>query len=237
MGDLIKAGKIRHYGICNETPFGLSSFLHHSQQNGLPKPCTVQNVYNLLDRNDFDCGMIEAVSPLNSLGGVGLLAASPLAGGALTGKYVDISISDREKSKFRMRKYVGFMYRYISPSSEEAVKAYNEIAKDYELPLSLIALCFVTSRPFTTSTVIGVSNRDQLQENVLSLNIRMQDELSSAIDAVYRKHMDPTKVECEIVNPNELQEDMNIIPWGSQAQDVDPELESMIDKRMAQWDE
>jgi aryl-alcohol dehydrogenase-like predicted oxidoreductase len=83
----IKSGKVRNFGLSNETPYGATAFCITAGLLGLPKPCSVQNAYNLLVRNDFESGMLEACSPVNN--NMGLLAYSPLAGGALTGKYLD----------------------------------------------------------------------------------------------------------------------------------------------------
>ena len=64
---------------------------------GLPhlRPVTVQNAYNLLERNEFENGMLETCSPRNA--NIGLLAYSPLAGGALTGKYLNLNPTDKRE--------------------------------------------------------------------------------------------------------------------------------------------
>ena len=80
-------GKIRSYGLSNETPYGVGMWTMTADFYGLPRPTVVQNAFNLLNRNDFENGMLEACSPLH--GNLGLLAYSPLAGGALTGKYLN----------------------------------------------------------------------------------------------------------------------------------------------------
>src|SRR3712207_8084152 len=53
-GDLIKAGKIRYLGLSNETPWGVSEFSHAAKQLGLPKVVSIQNAYNLLNREFED---------------------------------------------------------------------------------------------------------------------------------------------------------------------------------------
>ena len=59
-------------------------------------------------QNEFKMGLFEACAPMN--GNLGILAHSPLAGGALTGKYLNIKTTSQEA---RMKKYVGYMYRYL----------------------------------------------------------------------------------------------------------------------------
>ena len=87
IANLIKSGKIRSFGLSNETPYGIAMFTALADSMGLPRPCTTQNAYSLLVRNDVEGNLLEACSPINS--NVGLIAHSPLAGGALTGKYLD----------------------------------------------------------------------------------------------------------------------------------------------------
>ena len=88
--------------------------------------------------------MIEACSPVNA--NVGLLAYSPLAGGALTGKYLDRKNVDKAA---RMNKYVGYMHRYISPPAMKAVKRYKEVADAFSLPLAPLALSWVYSKVYS----------------------------------------------------------------------------------------
>lgn len=134
-------GKIRSYGLSNETPYGIGIWTTTAELLGMPKPCVIQNAYNLLNRNDMEQGMLEACSPIH--GNLGLLAYSPLGGGVLTGKYLDPL---KIKPNYRLRQYVGFMNRYISPPATQALTEYQDVANDFSLPLGPIALAFVYSR-------------------------------------------------------------------------------------------
>lgn len=229
MDELIKAGKIRHYGVSNETPYGIALWTATADIHGLPRPVSTQNAYNFLVRNDFEIGMVEACSP--SLGNVGLLAYSPLAGGALTGKYLDNKLNPNS----RLHKYIGFMHRYISPPCQAAVKEYQEVAKYFSLPLSAIALSFVYSRPFVSSTIIGVTSLSQLHDNVLSLNVPYADEIHSAINNVYRRHLDPTKGVFELNDPFIENIDPSKEPWGAKDFEMDPELDLLLSQRMSKF--
>ena len=82
LNELIRSGKIRHWGLSNETPWGLMNCLRIAERHGLPKPISVQNPYNLLNRS-FEVGLAE----ISIREGVGLLAYSPMAFGLLSGKY------------------------------------------------------------------------------------------------------------------------------------------------------
>ena len=230
MDKLIKSGKVRHFGLSNETPYGLTEFVKTAELLGLPKPVTTQNVYNLLVRNDFDTGMLEACSPMNN--NVGLLAYSPLAGGALTGKYRKELRNGMEIDEHRLTKYVGFMHRYLADPSMEAVEAYSDAAEAIGLPLGPLSIAFVASRPFTTSTIIGCSNLQQLQEAVLSLNIPISDEVYNILDEVKRKHPDPTKGVFPVMDPSKEYVDPSKLPWGAKDVDIDPELDLLISERL-----
>src|SRR5690606_9024517 len=80
--ELIKAGKIRHFGLSNETPWGFSRWLKLADQGLGPRPVSVQNPYSLLNRQ-YEVGMAEFSYREN----IPLLPYSPLAFGVLSGKY------------------------------------------------------------------------------------------------------------------------------------------------------
>ena len=166
MNELIKSGRVRQFGLSNETPYGLTRFTTMADMLGLPRPCVTQNAYSLLVRNEFETGMIEVCSPVNA--NLGLLAHSPLAGGALTGKYLNPKTVDPSA---RMRQFVGYMHRYISPPAMEAVRRYQAVADIISMPLGALALAWVYSRPFVTSTIIGATSLQQLEDNVMALNM------------------------------------------------------------------
>ena len=230
MDKLIKSGKVRHFGLSNETPYGLTEFAKTAELLGLPKPVTTQNVYNLLVRNDFETGMMEACSPAN--GNVGLLAYSPLAGGALTGKYRKALRHDLNIDEHRLTKYVGFMHRYLADPTSDAIEAYCDAAEAIGLPLGPLSIAFVASRPFTTSTIIGCSNLQQLEEAVLSLNIPISDEVYTLLDDVKKKHPDPTKGVFSVMDPTKEYVDPSKLPWGAKDVDIDPELDLLISERL-----
>ena len=228
--ELLKAGKIRNFGLSNETPFGATNLVTTATLLDLPKPISVQQVYNLLCRNDFENGMLEACSPVNN--NMGLLAHSPLAGGALSGQYL---YPESLSSEARMKKYVGFMHRYICDPSSSAIKEYMRVANTLELPLSTLAYAFVYSRPYTTSTIIGATNVLQLEKNVHALNLPISEEILNMINKVYRRHIDPTKGIFEIIDPTTEYIDSTKLPWGAKDQDVDPELDVLINQRLSKF--
>ena len=230
MQELMKSGKVRNFGLSNETPYGVTNFATTAALLNLPRPVGVQQTYNLLCRNDFENGMLEACSKTNN--NVGLLAYSPLAGGTLSGKYLK---PESVSPEARMRKYVGFMHRYLSDRSIRATKEYKKIADNLALPLSTLAHAFVFSRPHTTSTIIGATNVLQLEENVRALNLPISEEVLDMINRVYIRYMDPAKGVFEVSDPSIEYVDPTKLPWGAKDQDVDPELEILINQRLSKF--
>jgi aryl-alcohol dehydrogenase (NADP+) len=179
--DLIQAGKIRYVGLSNETPWGVSEFSHLAKQLGLPKVISIQNAYNLLNRV-FDSALAEASYREN----IGLLAYSPLGFGLLSGKYLH-----GEPENARVTLFKGFGQRYLKPNVNEAVDAYVEIAQKHQLSPVQLALAFVKSRWFVTSTIIGATTIEQLKENLDSLNVVLNEEILAEIDAVHARYPNP----------------------------------------------
>ncbi len=179
--DLIQAGKIRYVGLSNETPWGVSEFSHVAKQLGLPKVVSIQNAYNLINRV-FDSALAEVSYREN----IGLLAYSPLGFGLLSGKYLQ-----GKPENGRITLFEGFGQRYLKPNVKEAVAAYVEIAQKHQLSPAQLALAFVKSRWFVTSTIIGATTLEQLKENLDSLNVVLNEEILAEIDAVHVRYPNP----------------------------------------------
>ena len=179
MAEAIKAGKIRAYGLSNETAFGLCEFVRVAKEAGLPPPASVQNGYSLVNRL-FDGDPAEASRQLN----VPLLAYSPLAMGLLTAKL-------RTKpwpKEARLEKFPDFGERYKRPRVLEAAAEYQKLAERHRVPLAGIALAFVTKKFFVASTIIGATSTGQLEELRgffdLSLSKEIQEDIEK-INSVY----------------------------------------------------
>jgi hypothetical protein len=130
----------------------------------------------------------------------------------------------------RMRDLVGFMHRYISPPAKEAVAAYQVAAETFSLPLTVIALAWVYSRPFVTSTIVAATNCDQLKDNVLALNLPIVEEIKTVLDEVNRKYSFSSRGRFHVVDPNEEYEDPAKEAWGGRDNPVDPELDILINQ-------
>jgi aryl-alcohol dehydrogenase (NADP+) len=178
--DLIRAGKIRYLGLSNETPWGIAQFMQVAESHDLPRPVSIQNAYNLLNRS-FENGLDEACFHT----GVGLLAYSPLAFGLLSGKY------RRPAGSGRMTLFPGFGQRYDKPNVKQAVADYAALAEAHDLSPAQMALAFVRSRWFTSSTIISATTLQQLAEDIDSHSLSLTEELLTEIEAIHARYPNP----------------------------------------------
>jgi aryl-alcohol dehydrogenase-like predicted oxidoreductase len=181
LADMVKAGKIRHIGLSNETPWGVSEFVKCAGKMGLPKIITVQNAYHLMNRG-FETGLAEVCHHTK----VGLLAYSPLAFGHLTGKY----LADPNASG-RITLFPGFGQRYAKPNVPAASKEYVRIAQEAGLTPATMALAFARTRWFTGSVIVGATNLHQLKENLDSADVVLSAEVLEKIEAVHKVYPNP----------------------------------------------
>ena len=181
LADLVKAGKVRHIGLSNETAWGLSRFLHVSETTRAPRVVSVQNAYNLLNRT-YEAALAE----FHDRERVGLLAYSPLAQGFLTGKYQGGARPANERLTLFNRGD-----RYLKPGVEEATDKYIAIARELGVDPAQFAIAYVASRPFVTSAIIGATTLDQLKADIAAPLVRITPEIESQIDAVHQLHGNP----------------------------------------------
>ncbi len=178
---LIQEGKIRYFGISNETPWGFMNFLKLAEKYGLPKFVSVQNPYSLLNRL-YEVGMAEMSIRENA----GLLAYSPMAFGLLSGKYH----STNKPENGRISRYKQ-MSRYNGQTAYKATTKYLEIAQKFGISLAQMSLAFVNSRPFLTSNIIGATTMEQLKENIESIERELSPECLKEIEAVHNEIPNP----------------------------------------------
>ena len=178
----IKSGKIRHIGMSNETPYGLSRYLEISKNKGAPRMMSVQNPYNLVNRT-YEIGMSE----ISIREKCGLLVYYPLAAGGLSGKYRN----GKMPKDSRMALFKGWE-RHLNPLAMKAYDKYFELAKDFNLTMVQLAQSFVNSRPFVTSNIIGATTMDQLKENVESINIEFTDEMMERVNEIHNNNPNPS---------------------------------------------
>jgi aryl-alcohol dehydrogenase-like predicted oxidoreductase len=189
METLIKAGKVRHVGLSNETPWGLMAFLREAERHGLPRVASVQNPYALVSRA-LDNGLDEVLHREQ----VGLLAYSPLGFGSLTGKYDELGFSPEHPELGRLAKFASMrLQRWARPETLVAARRYNALAREHGLTPTQLALAFCYRNWRVASTIIGVTSVAQLDECVAAWNVQLSPELLKAIYAIRWENRDPAQ--------------------------------------------
>ena len=181
LGDLVKAGKVRHLGVSNETPWGVMRYLALAERLGLPRIVSIQNPYNLLNRT-FEIGLAEIAHHEE----VGLLAYSPLAFGVLSGKYLEGARPPGARLSLFQR-----FDRYSKPEGEAAAHAYVGLARSHGLDPAQMALAYVNSRPFVTANIIGATTLAQLDADLASCALELPQEVLVGIDVIHQRHPNP----------------------------------------------
>ena len=181
LSDLVEAGKIRQIGVSNETPWGLMRFLALAETHGLARMVSIQNPYNLLNRT-FEIGLAEVAIREDC----GLLAYSPLAFGVLSGKY----LNGQRPAGARVTLFERFS-RYSNPQAERATAEYVALARRHGLDPAQMALAWVSSRPFTTSNIIGATTLEQLRTNLASTHLTLDDAVVAEIEAIHTRQPNP----------------------------------------------
>ena len=184
LSTLIKEGKIRAIGVSNETSWGVSEFIRHSQSQGFARIATIQNAYNLLNRS-FEQGLDETCFREN----VGLLAYSPLAFGQLSAKYVDDANAKGRLTLFPPT----WSPRYVRQSVVHASKRYALLARANGLTPTQLALAWCYSRWFVSSTIIGATSLTQLEENIDAWSISLSQDLMQEIDQIHWEMCNPAQ--------------------------------------------
>lgn len=205
MEDLVQSGKIRSWGLCNDNAYGLTACTRTAKMLGTTPPCSIQGDFSIIDRKSEENGVAEAASKYNE--NVGFMAYNALAGGMLTGKYLDVpaalddlanrsrAMQNLENPRGRMdtRGWGGTLYRYRSEAAQKAILEYNRIAKANGMSLTELSLRWCRQRSLITTTLLGHSNLKQLQESIdiFSKKELLSDEIMWDVDIVHMRNRLP----------------------------------------------
>jgi aryl-alcohol dehydrogenase-like predicted oxidoreductase len=186
---LVRAGKVRHVGLSNETPWGLGEFVRVAETHGLARVVSVQNPYTLVNRV-VDNGLDEAMHRT----GVSLLAYSPLGFGTLTGKY-DAGGFDADHPQLgRLARFASMRaQRWGRAETLAAARGYNGLAREAGLTPTRLALAFVYTNWRVASTLIGVTTLAQLDECLDAWGTALPADVLARIDAIRREIRDPAQ--------------------------------------------
>lgn len=186
MAELVKSGKVRAWGLSNETPLGVSAFVAAALAAGAPPPVSVQNSYSLLQRSD-EVGLVEALRHHN----VGYLPYSPLSAGVLSGKYAGRPAPPEGS---RLSLFDSYFERYSKTVAPQCVDLYAKLALQHDLSPSALAIAFCDSRPFVTSTIVGATSLEQLEINLQGFGVDWTDALEDGVAKIHGFYPDPWRM-------------------------------------------
>jgi aryl-alcohol dehydrogenase-like predicted oxidoreductase len=181
LDEMVRAGTIRHVGVSNESTWGICQYIKRSEQHGLPRIATVQNLYNLTARL-FETSLMDEACYREK---VSLLAYSPLAFGQLTAKYLDDPDARGRLTVFPKN----WSPRYVRPRALEATAEYAALARAHGMLPSQMALAWCYSRWFVGSTIIGATNLTQLKENIDAADLVLSAEVLKGIEEIHGRYM------------------------------------------------
>ncbi len=182
LNDAMQDGKIRHCGLSDDTPWGISKYLQLAKDHGLPKMVSVQNEFSLLHLKDWPYLIENCI-----LNGVAYLPWSPIAGGALSGKYANGA--KPEGCRWTMLQRNG-IFRDTA-HSHQAIAAYQAIADKHGLSLVQLSLAWVFQFTGVTSTIIGATSMAQLKEDLSAYDVALSDEILQEVGAVIKQYPQP----------------------------------------------
>ena len=189
LDELVRAGKVRITGCSNETSWGLMKSLAASDRLGVTRYQTIQNNFSLNNRRFED-----ELAQVCRQEGVSLIPYSPIGGGVLSGKYQD----GARPEGARFSRYLGMEgrqaamgRRFVNDKSLASTARFAEIAKEAGISTVTLAVAWAKQHDFVASTIVGVSQEDQLDEIFAAIDLVLSDETMKAINTVSKEIMYP----------------------------------------------
>ena len=179
--DFVKQGKVRHFGLSDDTPWGLMKYQELARTHDLPPIVSIQNEFSLLHRKD-DPYLAEVCV----MEDIAYLPWSPLAGGALSGKYLGGARPEGSRWGIDERK----LFR-DTETSNAAIAAYKKVAEKHGLDLCQMALAWCRDQSFVTSTIIGATSMEQLKSNIAAFDLVLNEDVRSDIEGVFKQYPIP----------------------------------------------
>ncbi len=176
--DLVRAGKVLYIGVSEWTADQISEAVRIADDLGLDRIVSNQPQYSLLWRV-----IEERVIPTSTPRGIGQIVWSPLAQGALTGKYVPgqpIPPRSRAESKEGSR----FVQRWLRDDVLERIQRLRVVADQAGLTLPQLSLAWVLQNPAVSAAIIGATSPDQIRENLRATGVRLDSDVMAAVDDV-----------------------------------------------------
>lgn len=183
LDDCVKAGKIKYCGLSDDTPWGINQYIRLAEEHDLPRMVSIQNEFSLIHLMSDAPHIIETCI----MNDVAYLPWSPLAGGALSGKYRNGARP--EGSRWSLTQRLG-LFR-DTPQVHAAIEAFYEVAQKHKLSLTELSLAYLNQFPGVTSTIIGATTMAQLSEDIEAFDITLSDEQIEQVNTVIRDYPIP----------------------------------------------
>ena len=180
---LIKEGKVRAIGASNFTPERLVRSLEISREKGLPRYESLQPLYNLYDRMEFE----RTLAPLCRRHGLGVITYSSLASGFLTGKYR----SDSDLGKSVRGQKAG---TYLTERGRGILEVLDTIAKRYHAKPATIALAWLMAQPGITAPIASATGVGQLLDLIAAVDITLDRQEIELLNRVSKEPSPGKKV-------------------------------------------
>lgn len=175
---LVDEGKLRAFGLSNDSTWGTMKWLETAEKTGGPRVATMQNEYSLLCRlYDTDFAELAVHEDIT------LLAFSPLAAGFLSGKYQGDAVPDGSRMSINTE-----MGGRKSARVFNAVDAYLDIARRHGLDPVHLALNWCLTRPFHTIPIFGATTAEQLEKVLSGVDVTLSDEVLAEVSKAHRAH-------------------------------------------------
>lgn len=178
LGEKIKQGKIRHWGLSDDTPWGIHTYLSLCKELNVPKPVSIQNEFSLLHAKDWPYLIESCVFE-----DIAYLPWSPLATGLLTGKYANGARPEGSRWTITQRNGLFRDTKMV----HIATQAYLDVAKQHNVSATHLALKWVQQVKGVCSTIIGATSTEQLSENIQAFTTPTDEALIDGVNAVLKQ--------------------------------------------------
>ncbi|MBQ4833875.1 aldo/keto reductase [Pseudoalteromonas sp. MMG010] len=182
LNDCVKAGKIKHCGLSDDTPWGISQYISLAKEHNLPRMVAIQNEFSLVHAKDWPYLIEQCIHE-----DIAYLPWSPLAAGLLTGKYLNGARPEGSRWSFSQR---NGLFR-DTPQAQQATQKYLDLAHGNNMTAAQLALAWCNQVDGVTSTIIGATKMSQLKENIDAFDITLSAETLAAIDEIFKAHPIP----------------------------------------------
>ncbi|MBC9794686.1 aldo/keto reductase [Sinomicrobium weinanense] len=175
LNDFIRQGKVLYIGLSNFAAWQVMKAISINRLYNLAPVACIQPMYNLLKRQ---CE--SEILPMAQHEGLGVVTYSPLAGGLLTGKYLN---NKEVQGRYTIGGEMTEMYqkRYMDETNDRAIKKYLKFAKENDYDPAALSIAWVKHHNTITSPIVGARNVDQLRSAISSLDIEMTPDLRNIL--------------------------------------------------------